>query len=1009
MPEPKTLYLVDGTSQLFRAYFAIRGLTSADGLPTNAVYGFTTMLRKLIKDERPRHLGVAFDLGAGTFRHDEFTDYKANRPPTPDDLKVQVPYARQVCEAFHIPVLELENHEADDLIATLARQARSQGFEVVIVASDKDLLQLVGDGVRVLNPSKNELLDDEGVERTFGVPPERVLDVQGLMGDSVDNIPGVPGVGEKTAKAAVGTYGGLEQVLERATRFVAAYDARDALLGSITALDKHASLGVEHAGRVSDAAASFEQALAALLEVERDETMQGRFEETAAALRESPAADLAGRAGEPGKTVGRDLRPLKKALKALDPKSGKRIWYAMHEHAEQARMSRRLATLREDAPIAFDPEALTLGPPDVPRAQALFRALGFKSLERELAEADGSDAAPAGEREPPDREAVEPSYRTIGDLDGLRGLAAACRESGRLALWVEGDRGDPMRAGLVGVALSCADDQGAYVPLRGETPQDAALLPLDAVRQQLAPLLADGAVAKVAHDTQRSAHLLRRHGMPVAGWRLDVRVGAFLLNSERGSYAPERLAEEFLGRRPDSREDLAGKGARQLSFDDIDVGRASTWAAERAEVTRALAGTIEQRLDDAGLRELYDEIDGPLLPLLVQMEARGIRVDTELLGRMSSEMEDSLEGLRGEIHALAETEFNVDSPKQLREVLFDKLGLKPRRKTAKSKVASTDAQTLEELAGEHDIARKILEYRELAKLKGTYVDALPLLVQPETGRVHTSFNPTGAATGRLSSSDPNLQNIPVRTEAGRKIRKAFVPEPGHLFLASDYSQIELRILAHYCEDPELIRAFREGQDIHRHTAAAVGGVRPEQVTPEMRRRAKAVNFGILYGMSEIRLAREQGMSRPEARAFIQAYFDRFPAVRDYIDETRDRARREGAVRTLFGRVRYFPQLHQRVNRAVQEQALRAAVNTPLQGTAADLMKLAMLRVQAALEKAGLGTQILLQVHDELLLEVPEAEVEQVGRLVEQAMEGVRRLAVPLTVDQKVGRSWEEVT
>jgi DNA polymerase-1 len=603
---------------------------------------------------------------------------------------------------------------------------------------------------------------------------------------------------------------------------------------------------------------------------------------------------------------------------------------------------------------------------------------------------------------------VRGEYGTIYTREDLERAVENCRSAGSFAVDTETDSVDPMQARLVGISLSCKPGEGVYIPT-GHTYLGAPdQLSLEVVQEILGPLLADGSVGKIAQNLKFDLHVLRRHGMPVEGWQLDTMVAAFLLQSDRHSYKMDVLSEEYLGYAPIPYEQIAGKGARQITMNLIDVERVSTYAAEDADVTLRLALTLQPRLVTAGLQELYDTVDGPLLPMLARMEARGIGIDVEMLAAMSTEIDKLLSEHRLKIHQLADTEFNVDSPKQLREVLFDKLGFKPRRKTAKSKVASTDHQTLEELAEEHEIAQVLLAYRELAKLKGTYVDALPKLVNPETGRVHTSYHPTGAATGRLSSSDPNLQNIPVRTEAGRRIREAFVPRPGYRFLASDYSQVELRVLAHLCGDPDLISAFRAGEDIHRHTAASVAGVPLREVDDIMRQRAKAVNFGILYGMSSTRLAREQGMTREEASAFIEAYFDRFGAVRTYIETIRELAMSEGAVRTLFGRVRYFPQLHQGVHRGLREQALRAAVNTTIQGTAADLMKMAMLQVEDALQAAKSPARILLQVHDELMLEVPEDSLDETERIVRDAMEGVYKLAVPLKVDQKVGQNWAEV-
>jgi DNA polymerase-1 len=988
----RRLYLVDGTSQLFRAYYALPGLTNADGLPTNAVYGFTTMLRKLMNDERPPFIGVAFDTRGPVFRHADYAEYKANRPPAPEDLNVQVPHAKRVCEAFGIPVLELAGYEADDLIATIARHAREAGFEVVVVASDKDLLQLVGDAVSVLNPSKNVRLDAAGVAQTFGVPPERVRDVLGLMGDSVDNVPGVPGVGQKTALAMVATYGGMDAVLERAGRFVSAFEGRDAALSAIDDAAGPAPLAPEAAGAVSSALADLDGCLARLLEVERDTDYAERLRSVRARIAEVHAAELAGAVGRPGREALKALGPLRRELKQLDRASAKRAWLAVAGHREQALLSRQLVTLHDSAPIAFEPAKLERGPGDPRLLAGVFRSLGFDSL---LAEIEaGAGPAPAAPRAEHD---VVLSEQDLGRL------AARCREAGQFAVAVETEGIDPQRCRLVGLALACGG-RAAYVPVGHAYLAAPEQLPLERVRRDLGPLFADPAVGKVGHDLKHVSHVLRRHGLAMEGWKLDTLVAAFLLDASRSRYAIEGVARAHLGRGPSEEEaSPPGQAAGQ------EVERAARRGAGLAALAGELAETLDRSLHEAGLRELYDTIDGPLLPVLARMEATGIRVDTARLEAMSREMERRLAEKRAEIHALAGLEFNVDSPRQVGEVLFDRLELRPRRRTAKSRAPSTDAQTLEELAGEHEIAARILEYRELAKLKGTYVDSLPRLVNPDTGRVHTSFHPAGAATGRLSSSDPNLQNIPVRSEEGRRIREAFVPAEGCVFLASDYSQIELRILAHVARDPELIAAFLAGEDIHRHTASRVFDVHADLVSDAMRRRAKAVNFGILYGMSESRLAREQGLSRREAQRFIETYFARFSNVRVYIDAVREQALRDGEVRTLFGRVRPFPQLRAQVNRAVREQALRAAVNTTLQGTAADLMKLAMLEVSRRLADRGLAAGILLQVHDELLLEVPRDSVDETAALVREAMENVHELEVPLVADQKVGRSWLEVT
>ncbi|MBZ5638990.1 MAG: DNA polymerase I [Acidobacteriia bacterium] len=998
----KTLYLVDGTSQLFRAYFAIRGLSNPGGMPTGAVYGFTTMLRKLVGDEKPRYLAVAFDLPGPTFRHDRYADYKAHRPPAPEDLNVQFPYAKKVCEAFRIPVLELPGFEADDLIATYARLGREAGFDVVVVASDKDLLQLVDDRVTVLNPSKNVRLDAAGVEEFFGVPPGRVRDVLGLMGDAVDNIPGVPGVGEKTAIAMVAGYGGVDEVIGRAQRFVAAFEARDALLAVLEAVGKDDPLSESTARAASEAGESVAARLRDLLAVERDEAFRGRLDELGGALDRAALGRLPSRAGSEGRAVAKDLQELIRALKDIEKGSGRKAWQSVRDHAEEARLSRELATVDALVPVVFDAEALQTEPPDRERLTALFRELGFRRL---LAEAEEAPAPAEVAAEAPARA----DYRTVLSRPDLETVVAACRSAGCFAVDTETDGVDPLRARLVGISLSSAPASGAYVPVGHDYLGVPEQLPLATVREVLGPLLADPAVGKIGQNLKYDLHVLRRHGLPVEGWRLDTMVAAFLLEPDRPTFNLDGLARDLLAYETIRYEDVAGSGARQSTLDRVDVARVTEYAAEDADVTLRLAEVLEPRLVEMGLDVLYREVDGPLLPVLARMEAYGIRVDVGRLAAMSAEMGEALDRARREIHALAGAPFNVDSPKQLREVLFERLGMKPGRRTAKSGVASTDASTLEDLAGEHEIARRILEYRELAKLKGTYVDALPELVNPETGRVHTSYHPTGAATGRLSSSDPNLQNIPARTPMGRRIRSAFVPAEGWVFLASDYSQVELRVLAHLSGDPELISAFRAGEDIHRRTAARIFGVDPALVTDEMRRRAKAVNFGVLYGMSEGRLAREQGISRADAKRFIEAYFERFRAVRAYIERVRDDARRTREVRTFFGRVRFFPDLSGRAGRAAEEAALRAAVNTTVQGTAADLMKMAMLRVDAALSGAGLRTRMLLQVHDELLLEAPEEELGRVEPLVRKLMEEVHPLEVPLLVDGKTGASWMDVT
>ncbi len=864
----RTLYLIDGTAQLFRAYFAIPGLTDERGMPTHAIYGFTTMLRKLLREEQPTHVAAAFDLGGDVFRHASFAAYKANRPPVPEDLHVQVPYAKRVCEALGVRVVEREGFEADDLIATYTRRARALGYPVVVVAADKDLMQLVGSGVTLLNPTKNLRLDARGVADEFGVPPERVRDVLGLMGDAVDNIPGVPGVGEKTALSLVRAHGDLESVLERAERTVALFEARDTLVAAIEALAGEAAAG-QAIERIRGAAECFVAAVAAFGTAAAPDDLA----EQAGALAESVrATDLPHLPLAPADVVKR-LRTLKRDLKGLDRGSARRIWQALHDHREAARLSRTLATLHDDVPIEVEIDELERGAADPATANALFASLGFRSLVDDSAAAGPDLAAASGTS----GALAAYVYEHVTDREALARIVASVGAARRVALRVSIRGEDRLAAPLEGLALAWAEGSAAYVAV------GAGGVSLDELRRALGGILAGRAAPTLTHDAKRHAQVLWRHGLPFDARGLDLMVAAFLLDPGRSDYSAERLGA-----------DIGGLAARPPALESLDPAAAIHARAEDADRLMRVAARIEPQLDAAGLRAVYDRIDGPLLPVLARMEARGIRIDVERLARdVGGDGARSSRASARRSTRWPGVQFNVDSPKQLREVLFGDLGLASGRKTAKSGEVSTDAQTLEELADEHEIARKLLEYRELAKLKGTYVDTLPRLVDPETGRVHTSFDPTGAATGRLSSSDPNLQNIPVRTEAGRQIRGAFVPEPGWVFLASDYSQIELRVLAHLAsDDPELIAAFRAGEDIHRVTAARVFGVARRA---RDRRDAPARQGGQLR--HPLRHVRDSPGARAgdvaaDARRFIEAYFERFRGVRRYIDETR----RAGAAR-----------------------------------------------------------------------------------------------------------------
>ncbi len=884
----QAVYLVDGSAQFHRAYFAIRGLSTSRGLPTNATYGFTTMLRKLLVDEQPAWLGVAFDVAGPTFRHEQFPEYKAHRPRMEDDLAVQIPYVHRVCEAFRLPIYEVAGWEADDVLATLARQAVEAGVDVVVVSADKDLLQLVDEHVCVLNPGREgtgaTLFDRAQVVAKFGAPPERVVDVLALLGDAVDNVPGVPGIGEKGARELVARFGPVEEILA-------------------------------HAGEV-----------------------------TRKAYRDG-----------------------------------------LTQHAEAALRSKQLVTLRRDAPVQLDLEALSVRGPDRAAARALFVELEFAALAKEYAPA------------PSVVEELRPVV--VNDVATLNASLAQARASGRVATSMIATSREPMRAELLGVGLSWAADQAVYIPI-GHTGLDADLeLTPTQVWPGLRALLQDAAVTQASRHGKHERVLLARHDVHGAVPDFDALLAAYLLNPGRRDYPLEDLARETLGEEPPARVSVFPSEAA--------LDACARAACATAALVWRLAEPVGQRLEQDGLTRICAELERPLVAVLADMELAGVKVDTDLLRGMSVDMQAQLETLTGSIHHLAGMDFNINSPVQLREVLFERLGLRSGKKTAKTRAASTAEDVLEELAHEHELPRRILEYRAVQKLKSTYVDALPELVNPRTGRIHALLNQTVAATGRISSSDPNLQNIPIRTTEGRRIRAAFVAEPGCLLLSADYSQIELRVLAHLSGDETLIDTFRRGEDVHERTAREVFGPFASLAVEEQRRFAKMINYALLYGKTAFTLARDLGVSKREAEQFSAAYFARYPRVRAYIDETLASARESGVVRTLLGRLRRLPDLQSR-NFQMRMEAERQAMNTPVQGSAADLIKQAMVELHAALAQRRLGARLVLQIHDELLLEVPEHEASVVQALVRDVMQGALSLSVPLVVDARLGRNWAEV-
>jgi DNA polymerase-1 len=923
------LYLIDGSSQMYRAYHApIRTadgtlLRNAQGRPTNAVYIFVTMLRKLLKEHDPKFIGASFDLPGRTFRDDLAADYKANRTPMPDELAAQIPLVHRACEALGVPIVTYERYEADDVIGTMTMRAVAEGFDVAIVTGDKDFFQLVGDGVRVYNPrDEGAWFDRDGVVEKFGVPPERVVDVLALMGDAIDNVKGVPGIGEKGARDLITSYGSLDDLLARAAAI-----------------------------------------------------------------------------------------PQKKYREALTT------------YADQAQASRELLRIHTDVPILFEPATLRYRGPSQQACYELFSELGFRSLVMEYA---------------PTAETTDRDYQLVSTPEALQRLAEELGGQSRLALRVLTDGLSAMQASIVGVAFAAEPRRAQFVPVapgvpapvptvaaparqgtgsllftdEGDTAVEPAKGPAGAPRLSigdalaaLKPILENPAIQKVGHDLKFDTVVLSRYGIRLAGLSLDTMLASYLLDATRSGHPLEAVALEYVGYKALTEEDVCGRGARARPLAELPPDVVVTYAGERADLALQLADRLTPLLQAEGLDVLYREFEHPLIPVLAAMEQTGIRIDRGALAAQSGHVERELSRRSAQIFELAGETFNISSPQQLSRILFEKLQLPTLKRNVKTKTASTAVEVLEELALAHELPRLILEWRALQKLKGTYIDALPELVNPVTGRVHTSFNQGVAATGRLSSSSPNLQNIPIRTELGREIRRAFIADPGHVLISADYSQIELRVLAHLAGDETLIAAFQRGEDIHDRTARQVFGETSSLDPHELRRRAKIVNYALLYGKTAFTLAKDIGVTPRAAEEFIEAYFAGFPRVRAFIDRTLEEARASGSVKTLFGRRRLVPELNSR-NAQDRSRAEREAVNMPIQGTAADIMKRAMIDVHAALDPQS-GARMLLTVHDELLLEAPASSADAVAQLVQARMEGAASLDVPLTVDLGIGENWKE--
>ncbi len=892
---------------MYRAYHAMRGagLSGPGGKTTHAVYIFVTMLRKLLQDHAPQYIAASFDLAGPTFRSEMATDYKANRAPMPSDLAEQIPWVHEACKALGVPILTYDRFEADDVIGTLATQAVGRGFEVAIVTGDKDFFQLVHDGLKVYNPKEDGTwFDAQAVAEKFGVAPSQVVDVLALMGDSIDNIKGVPGIGEKGARDLVATYGDLEALLA-------------------------------HASEIPN----------------------------------------------------------------------KRYREGLLHHADDARQSRELARIRVDVPVEFEPEAVRYRGADQAACFELFTRLGFRTLVMEFA---------------PTADTVAKDYRIVTEADDLRTLAAELKQAGRCALRVIPDGPSAMRAAIAGIAFSTAPRQARYVPFT-EVPRAAsdlfdsdaetAVAGIDgrAALDVLKPVLEDPSILKVGHDLKFDVIVLARHGITLRGVETDTMLASYLIDATRSSHPLEELALEHAGYKALRDEDVCGRGAKAISFREVPLERVRDYAGERADLALQMGGRLRELLRQEQLEELYDTLELPLVPVLVDIERAGICVNGAALVGQSGQVDQELARLAAAIYELAGEEFNINSPKKLSEVLFDKLGMKTEtiRRTTKTRAQSTSFEVLEELALTHDLPRQVLDWRALMKLKGTYIDALPQLVNPDTGRVHTCFNQAVAATGRLSSSDPNLQNIPIRTEVGREIRRAFVAEPGNVLISADYSQIELRVLAHLSDEQTLIDAFSRDEDIHDRTALKVFGAHSALSAHELRRRAKIINYALLYGKQAFTLAKDIGVSRQEAQDFIDAYFAGFPDVRRFIDQLLVTARETGVVKTMFGRRRLVPELTSR-NGQIRGAAERVAVNLPIQGSAADILKKAMIDVHAALSQvAGGRARMILTVHDELLFEAPREAADETVAIVRDRMEKAVTLKVPLTVDVGVGENWKE--
>jgi DNA polymerase-1 len=888
----KRLYLIDGNSFCYRAYYAISRLSTSRGEPTNAIYGFVAMLRKLLHEEKPDYLAICFDRKEPTFRHERYQEYKAHRKPMPEDLVEQIPAIKEMADAYRIAFFDLAGYEADDLIGTIARRGEKEGFEIFVVTGDKDALQLVDEQIRVYNTHKEGLIYDRAkvVERFEGLGPEKVVEVMALMGDSSDNIPGVPGIGEKTAIRLIREFGSVDGIYKNMER-----------------------------------------------------------------LKPKPLAE------------------------------------SLRENEQIARLSRDLALIDVHVPLEIDWEALRVKPPDEKRLTELFKRFEFRSLLKEL--------TPTGEVAQGERK-----YRLVADEKSFASFVKALEKQTFFSFDTETTAADPMQAHLVGMSFCWRPFEAFYVPVASRHHEGKGLA-IEETLRTLRPILEDPKRTKAGQNIKYDWVVMRRHGVRLRGIRFDTMIASYLANPLKLNHNLDDISFEYLGVKKITMSALLERDGREKhrTMDQVALEKISEYACEDADCVFRLVSLLKTKLEEQGLTELFETVELPLLEVLAQMEMNGVKIDLTFLKKLSEKMARDLEKLSGEIYEEAGEEFNINSTKQLSHILFVKMKIPVVKRTKTG--YSTDVSVLEKLAQEHKLPKLLLEYREKSKLKSTYFDALPELVNRETGLIHTSFHQTTTATGRLSSSEPNLQNIPIKTETGREIRKAFVPRAkGRKILSADYSQIELRILAHLSGDANLTQAFLEDRDIHTFTATLLYGVKEKDVTWEMRNVAKTINFSIIYGKTAFGLSQDLGLSISEADEFIQAYFRRYPKVQDYLETQKEKARTEGYLTTILGRRSYFPEIHSK-NPQLRGFAERAAVNAPIQGSAADLIKLAMIAIEKELEQGGFESQMIIQVHDELVFDILDREADAVSEVVRQKMEGAATLRVPLKVKLSVGESW----